>query len=213
MDNTVRFATYNLHGFNTSHTALADLCNFADIIAVQEHWLAPYNLDCLINFNSEFQCLGWSSMTEKLNSGFLVGRPFGGLGLLIRKSLNIKVSVIDIMQNCRVAALCLNFPNQYKLLMFIVYFPCKDNTVDYQNDISDCLGFMEQCVQMSDHNDVMILGDMNFECSCNNVGYKAFLSLCEELHAVRADKVCGSNIDFTYFQESTLHSSVIDHIF
>jgi len=28
----------------------------------------------------------------------------GGLGLLIRKSLNIKVSVIiDIMQNCRVA--------------------------------------------------------------------------------------------------------------
>jgi len=44
MDNTVRFATYNLHGFNTSHTALADLCNFADIIAVQEHWLAPIRL-------------------------------------------------------------------------------------------------------------------------------------------------------------------------
>jgi len=92
-------------------------------IAVQEHCLAPYNLDCIINFNSEFQCLGWSSMTEKLISGFLVGRPFGGLGLLIRKSLNIKVSVIDIMQNCRVAALYLNFPKQYKLLTFIVYFP------------------------------------------------------------------------------------------
>jgi len=97
MDSTVRFATYSLHGFNTSHTALADLCNFADIIAVQEHWLAPYNLDRIINFNSEFQCLGWSSMKEKLSSGFLVGRPFGSLGLLIRKSLNIKVSVIDIM--------------------------------------------------------------------------------------------------------------------
>jgi len=53
---------------------------------------------------------------------------------------------------------------------------------------------------------------MNFECHGNNVGYKAFLCLCEDLHVVRADKVCGSNIDFTYFQESTLHSSVIDHI-
>jgi len=63
--------------------------------------------------------------------------------------------------------------------MFIVYFPCKDNTINYQNDISDCLGFMEQCVQMSDRNDVMISGDINFECCCNNVGYKAFLSLCE----------------------------------
>jgi len=136
-----------------------------------------------------------------------------GLGLLIRKSLNIKVSVIDIMQNCRVAALCLNFPKQYKLLMFIVYFLCKNNTTNYQNDISDCSGFMEQCVQMSDHNDVMILGDMNFKCCDNNIGYKAFLSLCEELHVVRADKVCDSNINYTYFQESAVHSSVIDHIF
>ena len=66
---------------------------------------------------------------------------------------------------------------------------------------------------MSDRNDVIILGDLNFECHSNNVGYKAFLSLCEELHVVRADKVCGSNVDFTDFQESTLHSSVIDHIF
>jgi len=52
--------------------------------------------------------------------------------------------------------------------------------------ISDCLGFMEQCVQMYGHNDVIILGDMNFACCCNNVGYKAFPSLCEELHVVRA---------------------------
>ena len=146
MDSTVWFATYSLHGFNTSHIALSDLCNFADIIAVQEHWLAPYNLDCIINFNSEFQCLGWSAMIERLSSGFLVGRPCGGLGLLIRKSLNIKLSVIDILQNSRVAALCLNFLNQYKLLMFTVYFPCKDNTADYQNNISDCLGSMEQCL-------------------------------------------------------------------
>jgi len=128
------------------------------------------------------------------------------------KSLIIKVSVIDIVQNGRMAALCQNFPNQYKLLMFIVYFPCKDNTVDYQNDISDCLGFMEQYVQMSDHNDVIILGDLNFECHCNNVRCKAFLYLCEELHVVRADKVCGSNIDFTYFQESALHSSVSNFV-
>jgi len=40
---------------------------------VQEHWLAPYNLDCIINFNSEFQCLSSSAITEKLSSGFLVG--------------------------------------------------------------------------------------------------------------------------------------------
>jgi len=77
-----------MHGFNNGVSALLDLCSFGDIIAVEEHWLAPHNFDKLMNVHSDFQVFCWSPMDDTLKAGFLVGRPFGGLGLLVRKNLN-----------------------------------------------------------------------------------------------------------------------------
>jgi len=94
----------------------------SDIIAVEEHWLDPYNLDKLTNIDSEFQVYSWSAMADKISSGFLTGRPFGGLGLFVRKTLNLKICVLEVMSNCRVAAVCCTCPNGYKLLLFTVLF-------------------------------------------------------------------------------------------
>jgi hypothetical protein len=44
MSSGVKFVCYNMHGFNNGNPALNDLCDFADVIAVEEHWLAPYNM-------------------------------------------------------------------------------------------------------------------------------------------------------------------------
>jgi len=44
-------------------------------------------------------------MSDKISSGFLTDRPFGGLGILIRKSLNVHVEVLAVMHNCRVAGI------------------------------------------------------------------------------------------------------------
>ena len=127
MARSIRFACYNLHGFNNGSSGLYDPCQFADVITVEEHWLAPHDLSNLINFNNDYKCLGWSAMYDKLSSGILTGRPFGGVGILIRKCLGIIVNVVEIMSNYRVAATCLTFNNGYKLMVFIVYFPCQSN--------------------------------------------------------------------------------------
>ena len=37
--------TFNLHGFNNGFSMLKELCTSHDIIAVQEHWLRPDNLN------------------------------------------------------------------------------------------------------------------------------------------------------------------------
>jgi len=37
MASPIRFACYNLHGFNNGSSGLSDLCQFADIIAIEEH--------------------------------------------------------------------------------------------------------------------------------------------------------------------------------
>ena len=150
-------------------------------------------------------------MYDKLSSGILTGRPFGGVGILIRKCLGITVNVVEIMSNYRVAATCLTFNNGYKLMVFIVYFPCQSN--DYINELLECLGFIEKCVNLYDYDDIMILGDMNFECNTKNTGYNLFLNLCNDINIGRADLICGSDIKYTYLQDSTGKNSIIDHIF
>jgi len=86
---TLKVTTYNMYGFQSGLSCLTDPCDsgVCDIIGVQEHWLAPYNLNELQNFHTEFDCLCWSAMAEKLQSGLLTGRPFGGIGVLISKHL------------------------------------------------------------------------------------------------------------------------------
>jgi len=177
MGSKVNVVCYNMHGFSNGVDTLKELCLQADITALEEHWLAPFNLDKLSHFDHSFQGYGWSAMTEKINSGFLSGRPFGGLRVLIRKSINVCVQVLDVMHNCRVVGLGCTFPNGYKILLFIVYFPCSGNNSDYDSELLECPGFIEQCAAMYDYHNIMVLGDMNFECESGSRGYTLFKNM------------------------------------
>lgn len=79
----LNLSCFNMHGFNNGVTTLNSLCNIADIISLEEHWLASFNMDKLISFHHDFVGYGWSAMEDKIQSGILTGRPFGGLGLLV----------------------------------------------------------------------------------------------------------------------------------
>jgi len=46
-----------------------------------------------------------------------------------------------------------------------------------------------------------------------NTGYNLFLNLCNDINIESADLVCGSDIKYTHFQDSTGNNSIIDHIF
>jgi len=100
---SVNIACYNMYGFDNGYSALTDLCETFDIIAVEKYCLAPYNLDKLRNFNAQFDCICWSSMHDKIQLGLNTGSPFGGIG--IRAQVNIRV--LDVMPNGRCAAVVL----------------------------------------------------------------------------------------------------------
>jgi len=97
---------------------------------------------------------------------------------LFRKSLNLKVRVIDVMPSCRAAVLHCVFPSGYSLIIALVYFPCLNLTVDYECELSDCTGFIEKCFDAVAFDDIIVLGDMNFDCSTSNVGWNIFHSFC-----------------------------------
>lgn len=211
--NSLRVVTYNLHGFNQGNILLNDLCDQFDIIAVQEHWLCDSEMHKLTNFNSNFQGYGWSAMSNKLGNGIFVGRPFGGLGLLVNKSLHLKVSIIGIHASCRCASILLTFPNGFRLLLIIVYFPCSSHGKEYEDEILDCLGFIEDSADSNNVDGIVIAGDMNFEWRSTNVGRGLFENMAHELRLKCCDDVCLNNIMFTYQQNKTGYRSLIDHIF
>ena len=41
----LKIVTYNLHGINQGKMYLTSLCEEYDVVFVQEHWLAPFDLD------------------------------------------------------------------------------------------------------------------------------------------------------------------------
>jgi len=58
-----------------------------DVFMLQEHWLTPANLS---KFHGEFpqcMCFGSSAMRTSVESGILLGRPFGGVMVLVSKRL------------------------------------------------------------------------------------------------------------------------------
>ena len=129
----INICTYNMYGFNQGKLCLNELCSVNDVIAVQEHWLSKHDLNKIMEFHSDFQGFGWSAMDERLERGVLVGRPYGGLGLLVRKNLNIKVSHVTVESDCRCAAVKLCLTGGFQLLLIVVYFPCYEASLKYQN--------------------------------------------------------------------------------
>jgi len=78
------FVTYNLHGLNNGKSGLFDLCNNPEtvLVAVQEHWLTPNNLNELNCIHPDFVGCGISSMSECIYRG----RPFGGAWFSMEKN-------------------------------------------------------------------------------------------------------------------------------
>ena len=81
--NACQIVTFNLHGFNQGSSYLVELLKCNDIICVQEHWLASNDFCKLIDLDSNFTVICFSSMEEVLSRGPLRGRPFGGLLFLL----------------------------------------------------------------------------------------------------------------------------------
>ena len=51
-----------------------------------------------------------------------------------------------------------------KIMLIIVYFPCFKVGPNYRAEISDCLGFIEKWICDKIVDDLVILGDFNFNC-------------------------------------------------
>ena len=83
--------SYNLHGLKQGVTYLEHLCNDYDIIFVQEHWLAPFDLNCLDRIGKHVVCY---DLDTAISHDCLKGRPFGGLAVFANSAYAVNIRLI-----------------------------------------------------------------------------------------------------------------------
>ena len=87
----LRIITCNCYNIKSSIQDISDLCNSYDLIFLQEIWLFQHELSLLSNISSEFEGFGTTAMDT--SNGIILGRPYGGVAVLIRKSIRNKCQI------------------------------------------------------------------------------------------------------------------------
>ena len=151
----LRISSYNCRSIKCNVHCVQELCTTSDLICLQETWLPTQELGYLNSVDDNFSFYGTSPVD--LTRQLLVGRPYGGVAFLFRKTLTPCIVRIETSDN---RLICIDVKLQSCTLRVInCYLPYDDGTndaefVDYLAKIH-CL--------MEDHpsNDVIVIGDFN----------------------------------------------------
>ena len=183
-----------------------------DIIFVKEHWLQSSQLHMFNSIDQHFVFYGKSSMDTRIASGMIRGRPFGGVGVLLRQDLGSLVTFYDCDAAGRVVVIKLE-NNSVNILVFGVFLPYDDHNDDYLNSLRQIFGYIESFIDMHPGYKYILLGDFNFECKLSNRGFSAFCAFAKDFNLVVCDDLDCHNHGYTYCHASLNQKSLIDHVF
>ena len=75
----LRSMSLNCHGYNIgTESYLRRLCDNIDVILLQETWMSDCTCSMLDNLSKDFTVFRSSAIEDKISSGIMHGRPFGG---------------------------------------------------------------------------------------------------------------------------------------
>ena len=214
---TLKIASFNCKSLKRSINAVEDLCTKNDIVLLQETWLTKQDLHLLKSVNQNFNGEGISNVD--LCNGPLLGRPYGGLAILWKKSLDLSCSFLRYDDDC-VIGLEIDYNRNGNLLLLNCYLPyeCHENTEHFYQ----CLGNIASIINTSKCIHVIAAGDFNADCSSllamnerprqSRFG-KIFRNFCEDENLVMCDIIHLQKEGGVHTFLSEAHNSVswIDH--
>ena len=195
-----------MHGLNQGRPGIIDLISLLspDIIMIQEHWLTPDNLYKLDDLSDNYFVFGSSAMNDRVLSGPLIGRPFGGTAMIIKKNL-ASVSENIISSDRYTVVKIANW------LLFNVYMPCVGT--DYREYLYvEILSEFDSMLAAHPNCSCLVGGDFN-TCLDNPVNESVAINtfiVNNMLH--RCDVLIPVSNKFTFFNESTNSGSAIDYM-
>ena len=96
-NNNLNLSSFNCRSVKNSLVDVKNLCDSADFVLLQEHWLLPNELDILNHIHPDFYGTGLSAVD--ISSDILIGRLYGGTAILYRKKFASSVKHIDTMES------------------------------------------------------------------------------------------------------------------
>jgi len=195
--------SYNLHGFNQGEAYLKSLCESYDIIFVQEHWLAPFDLDKLRILSDNKICFSSSAMNDIISKDCLIGRPFGGVAVYVNQNFVMATKLIKASDRYIVLQIG-------RLLLINVYLPCA-STVDRVEIYAECLANIMNDIAEVEWDNVIFGGDLNVETvSSGGVGSHLY-SFMRDLQLMFVDDKIKSGHKHTFRVDTTGACSMPDH--
>ena len=200
----LRFATYNLHGFRQGSGYLGNLCCNSDVILIQEHWLASFDLHKLDSECDNMVCYSSSAMDNAISQAPLRGRPFGGVAAYVKHELAPCIRLIIAADRYIIIRIG-------DVLVVNVYLPCgSDESV--QECYMECLANIANDISDTEFSHIIIGGDFNLDLSSVHVMKDYLNNFVNNLGTVFVDdKLDPGSHKFTFRVESTGAVSCIDH--
>lgn len=202
MTSKISIVSFNLHGLQQGVAFLTDLCRFHDIIFIQEHWLLSCDLYKL-EVNDDFVVYSSSAMDSVISRGVLRGRPFGGVGILIRKSLSVCAKVIAV--SIRYIIITVG-----DIIFCNVYMPCH-SSMDYETEFVDTLARITSDLSILPKNLTVVGGDFNSSFHLKDKSSGWLEGFCSSLSIHRTDHLLPPSHAYSFHNSNYSSVSLIDH--
>ena len=198
----ISFLTWNCQGIKTNGPWLKSIINQYDVICLQETWLHDFEASFLTLSDNH---VVYAKSTMPKSKHCMSGRPYGGLAVLVRSSLQNFVNIVEIPDN-RLMAITLA-TKMYDLQIINVYFPvnCKNN----EKLIIEYIGKISALIQKHDGPSV-ILGDFNLAPTAEL--YKDLYQMCTDYDCSIIDVMSLPCNTVTFSAKGRQSSSWLDHI-
>jgi exonuclease III len=198
----VRLASFNLHGLNQGKVFVQQFSSECDFIFIQEHWLAPFDLNKLDNLCIGMSVFASSAMTDVISRGVLTGRPFGGVAIFVKDSVASMVRLIT--NTCRYIILQFN-----DMLLINVYLP-SSGTIGYEDEYIDCLACITNDVADLSYSHIILGGDMNLDFAAVHPLKNDLIEFADNLNLTFLyNKLTASQSSYRVLASGA--SSLIDH--
>ena len=207
----LRLASYNCRGVNAMKIDyISELMTDCEILCLQEHWLLDEGLTLMEHQLKTIHVFGKSGMDAKR---LLVGRPFGGCAVLVKKSLQCTVSPVDTSSR-RLFSCIFHFPNGSSFLLHNVYMPTDTCHDECNNDLFNEILSEIEYVNVSHDNidNVVIAGDFNTDLSRSaSLHCASLLDFCENRDLKMCQFLDIASVDYSYMNACANATSLIDH--
>ena len=148
-------------------------------------------------------------MEDKLGNDVLFGRPYGGVAILIHKTVISKVECVCLDSRCIILKIG-------RLIVANVYLPSYKiadvNNIMGRDALQSTLNLLQ--LNLATFDDHMFLVGGDFNCDVNSEFefiFKPLEDFRKQLELKFADNFIKGNLNYTYMHETLQHSSKIDH--